>query len=96
MYKGSFVSGKRNGTGAYHFAAGQCQFVGEFEENGFKSGRWVMKDGSYVRSDFTSSGQDGVWVPIGPATCKFARPGLVQEGAFEADMRWVGGSIQAV
>lgn len=94
MYKGTFVDGKKHGSGCYHFAKAHCQFVGDFEDGVFVRGRWMLSDGSFVKSDFAASA-DGVCMPTGAATCKFARAGLQQQGEFGQDRMWTGAEISA-
>lgn len=90
VYSGKISAGKEHGEGCYHCAKAQCQYVGTFAEGSFTEGRWVLKDGSCVRGMFGPGP-----TPTGDAVYTFARPGLKQEGRFEAGMRWVGGAISA-
>lgn len=94
VYKGGFVHGAKHGVGSYHFAKAQCQFVGTFEAGAFVHGRWIHRDGSYVLGWFEQAGA-AAFVPSGEATCKFARPALVQDGVFGPGMSWAGGAISA-
>lgn len=95
MYKGSFVDGKKHGTGCYHFAKPKCQFIGSFDAGAFVSGRWMLSDGSFVDAAFAAGDAAGVYIPAGTATCKFAQAGLVQEGTFGPGMTWQGQAISA-
>jgi hypothetical protein len=96
IYQGGFRSGKKHGTGTYHCDKGQCQLIGTFDEDAFLSGRWMHSDGSFVLAEFAPGAEKGVHVPKGPATCKFARPGLMQTGEFKEGMVWQGGAITTV
>lgn len=95
VYKGGYEKGLKHGQGCYHFAKFQCQFVGTFEAGAFRQGRWIHRDGSYVKGAFEpSEGQPENCVPVGPATQFFARPKLMQAGEF-SKAEWAGGEITA-
>jgi hypothetical protein len=95
VYNGAFQDGLKHGQGCYHSARTHCQFIGNFEQGAFVYGRWIHRDGSYVLGTFVADkgGAGGVYVPSGPATCKFARPRLIQTGEFGEGMCWAGGAI---
>lgn len=97
VYKGGFNAGKMHGEGAYHFAAATCAFVGAFENGEFARGRWVLGDGSSTRAAAfkRAPGRERVFVPTGPATRYYQRPGLQQEGTFAASGQWCGGTVTA-
>lgn len=94
VYKGGFQGGAKHGAGAYHCAKEKCQLVGTFEAGAFVHGRWVHANGSYVLGWFEKVGEQQ-FAPMGEATCKFARPALLQDGTFGPGMAWKGGVITA-
>ncbi|KRX10702.1 hypothetical protein PPERSA_08697 [Pseudocohnilembus persalinus] len=58
-YSGWFAFGKKHGFGTYTFKQTQQRLVGEFEENKFIKGKWILPNGNYFEGEFQNNLPNG-------------------------------------
>ena len=105
LYSGSWSEGKKHGQGTYLFTTedgrDDCQYIGNWDQGDFASGRWKLRDGSTFEGEFVAN------KPSGDGTYKFQN-GNVQLGEYierrlegdqyvndETETRFLGGAISA-
>lgn len=71
VYTGAHHAGKRHGQGMYHYKTSHCQLIGEWQEGGFVTGRWVHRDGSMFHGTF-AGGVQPVRLRVRLHACKLA------------------------